>query len=159
MKSSTSFNSYCGVTPAAVTKTEAAFDELISQTGIACVLAIDHSGFIIARCGSIEHVRCEELASIAAATFASYELIIRMTEMTLNFHIREVENLHFIRINSTVFMLALFNGHCDAGAVKEKAMEAALKVRQAIGREDTVLTRFGSVQFISNKLDEMFKGS
>ncbi|MCX7044826.1 MAG: hypothetical protein NTX50_04960 [Candidatus Sumerlaeota bacterium] len=157
MNATTSFNSYCGITPAAVLKTEAAFAELARETGIACALAIDHSGYIIARHGDIEHVRCEELASIAAATFAAYEMIIHTSEMTLDFHIREIENLHFVRVNASVFVLALYDGHCDAAKVREKAKEAALKIRQAIGKEDTVLGRFGSVQFISTKLDEMFK--
>jgi len=149
--------SYCGITPAAIVKIEATLKRLLKDTGLGCAMAIDHSGYVIARKGEVEHVRPDDLAAIAAGSFASYEMMLRTREMTIVFHTKGIDNLHFARVNSNVVLVALYNDSTDIGIIRPKIKTAVQQIKEALGKEDTVSARLGSLSFITSKLDEMFK--
>ena len=155
MDSSTTF---LGVSPGAVRRTDEALEHVVALEGVSCAMAIDHGGFIVASQGEVEHVTPEELASIAAASFASYELIVHTHEVSLDFHTRGIGDLHLVRVNSNLFILTVYNAdHCDPAEALERSRYAAEISRDAVGHDETVLARLGSVNFISDKLDDLFK--
>jgi len=147
----------CGVSQAAVDKIDGALKALVEGAALNSALVIDHSGYIVARRGQIEHVRPEELASIAAGVFASFEMIIRARELTMDFHTKGVDNIHFVRLNTQMLLLSLFGQSCDVATVRTKARATAKSISKVLGQTQTVQVKLGSVHFITSKLDEMFK--
>lgn len=147
------------LTKTAIDDIEEILDDLIDETRVSCALVIDQSGYVLANRGLIEQMPVEELAAVVAGCFASLSTITQSREMTFDFHTRGFDNMYLGRVNSRSVLLALYNRDCDTKKLREKGREASKLIRSTVTREETFTPELGSLNFISAKLDELFKGA
>ena len=153
------FYPFCGIPAGAVDRMNEQLERLV-ESGLAdCAMVVDHSGYLIARRGTVEYLPLEDLATITAGSFASFTLTMKISEMSADFFSRSVCSQYCLNINSQLFLLALHPHGPTPDRLRAEARTAAEAIRNDLGQDEPLGLRLESVQFITDKLDELFKDS
>jgi hypothetical protein len=133
---------------------------LAAETRASYVLVIDRSGYVIVGHGRPTHVHPEELGAIAAGVLSAMQVIVNLSESresTVKFHSKTMANFHFAWITPRVFLLVAFDGAQSESLVRNKARRTAELIYPHLVQGETQPTDLKSVQFIEDKLTEMFQ--
>jgi predicted regulator of Ras-like GTPase activity (Roadblock/LC7/MglB family) len=136
--------------------------ELAEETHANYIQVIDRSGYVVVAHGRPTHVHPEELGAIAAGILSAMQVIVNLAESkesTIKFHSKTMTNFHFIWINPRVFLLVAFDGTANESLVRSKARRTAELIHPHVSQDDTQPADLRSVQFIEDKLSEMFLDS
>lgn len=121
---------------------------------------VDRSGYVIASEGQPTHMHPEELGAVAAGILSAMQVIVNLAESkeaTLKFHSKTIGNLHFHWINPRVFLLVSFDNQTTESLVRSKAKRTAKVIFPHLAQDETQPSQIGSVQFIEDKLSELFQ--
>jgi predicted regulator of Ras-like GTPase activity (Roadblock/LC7/MglB family) len=144
----------------AVKAIEKMLAELVEETHARYVQVIDRSGYVIVAHGQPMHVHPEELGAIAAGILSAMQVIVNLAESkesTIKFHSQTMTNFHFAWINPRVFLLVAFDGATPESLVRSKARHTAELIHPHLSQDETQPADLRSVQFIEDKLSEMFQ--
>jgi predicted regulator of Ras-like GTPase activity (Roadblock/LC7/MglB family) len=136
--------------------------KLAEETHANYIQVIDRSGYVVVAHGRPAHVHPEELGAIAAGILSAMQVIVNLAESkesTVKFHSKTMTNFHFIWINPRVFLLVAFDGTANESLVRSKARRTAELIHPHVSQDDTQPVDLRSVQFIEDKLSEMFLDS
>jgi hypothetical protein len=140
---------------------EAQLADLLERSGARCAMLIDRSGYLILRRGKFTSVHPEEMATIGAGTFNALQSFVNMSEspeLTVNFHTKSLDNIHFHQVNRHSILLVIFRFHEVAEEdVRRLSKEYAEKIAPELNKDITEVAGWNSVKFISKKLDELFE--
>lgn len=134
--------------------------DLVEESKACYAQVVDRSGYVIAYHGKPRHIHFEELGAIAAGIVSAMQVIVNLAESqesTIKFHSKSMANFHFRWINPRVFLLVAFDHQTTESAVRTKAKHAAKLAHSHLAEDETQPVELGSVQFIEEKLSELFK--
>jgi len=134
--------------------------ELVEESRARYAQVVDRSGYVIANHGQPSHMHPEELGAIAAGILSAMQVIVNLAESpetTLKFHSKTISNFHFHWISPRVFLLAAFDNATTESLVRSKARRAARLILPHLAQDETQRMSVGSVQFIEDKLSELFQ--
>jgi hypothetical protein len=143
----------------AIKTIESTLVDLVQESRASYAQVVDRSGYVIAGHGQPVHMHPEELA-MTAGILSAMQVMVNLAESqeaTLKFHSRTIANFHFIWINPRVFLLVAFDNQTTESLVRSKAKRTAKLIYPHLAQDDTQRTPFGSVQFIEDKLSELFQ--
>jgi len=144
----------------AIKATEVALGDLVADARARYAQVVDRSGYVIASHGQPSHMHPEELGAIAAGILSAMQVVVNLAESkesTIKFHSRTMGNFHFYWINPRVFMLVAFDNRTTESLVRSKAKRAAKAIHPHLAQDETQPAQLGSVQFIEDKLGELFE--
>ncbi|MFH0793919.1 MAG: hypothetical protein V2A74_07800 [bacterium] len=139
---------------------EKALTEMLQDEEIRSALFVDRTGYIIAHRGKLSHKTAEELGVITAGFVAclnSLSSISKSENMSIKFHSNRVENLHFRSVTPRTFLAVFFDPELPDSIVEKLATVFAETVEPALDEEETEGVSFGSLEFIEEKLNELFE--
>jgi predicted regulator of Ras-like GTPase activity (Roadblock/LC7/MglB family) len=144
----------------AIKSVEATLVNLVQEARACYAQVVDRSGYVIAGYGQPVHMHPEELGAMTAGILSAMQVMVNLAESqeaTLKFHSRTITNFHFVWINPRVFLLVAFDNQTTESLVRSKAKRTAKIIYPHLAQDDTQRTPFGSVQFIEDKLSELFQ--
>jgi len=139
---------------------EGAMTQMLRDEEIRSALFVDRTGYIIAHRGKLSYKTAEELGVITAGFVAclnSLSSISKTERMTIKFHNNKVENLHFRAATPRTFLAVFFDPELPDSIVEKLASTFTEVVVPALDEEEPEGVSFGSVEFIEEKLNELFE--
>ena len=102
-------------------------DESLIKAGVHTVLLVDQAGNVVASRGnSPKGIDIISLAALTAANFAATSELAKLIgedDFTLLFHKGKKDSLHFVRINSDLIMVSIFDDNVSLGLVRLRVAE------------------------------------
>ena len=144
----------------AVTAIEEALESLVTDACASYAQVVDRSGYVIASHGQPSHMHPEELGAIAAGILAAMQVVVNLAESqesTIKFHSKTMANFHFRWISPRVFLLVAFDSSTTESLVRGKTKRTVKLIHPHLAQDETQPAQLGSVQFIEDKLGELFE--
>lgn len=134
--------------------------KLIRKTQVRCTFLFERSGYIISAKGDFQYLQPEDMGAMAAGALAAIQSMVSLTnsnEQTITFHNNNLDKIHFAMVTPWVFLAVFYDAKTTSKKVREAVKEFVKAVQQCIIKDQTHPVIFDSVQFINEKLNELFK--
>jgi len=134
--------------------------KLLRKARPKCVLLIEKSGYIITSKSEVDFKQPENMGAIAAGILTALQStvsFVNATELTITFHNSSVDRIHFVMLTPKIFLVVLYDNQTPLKKMREGIKEFAKIIRQQLIKDETHPPKIDSVQFINEKLDEIFK--
>ncbi len=109
-------------------------DESLIKAGVHTVLLVDQAGNVVAsRGGGPKEIDIISLAALTAANFAATSELAKLIgedDFTLLFHKGKKDSLHFVRINSDLIMVSIFDDNVSLGLVRLRVAEVIKVIKE-----------------------------
>ncbi len=134
--------------------------KLLENTNARCALLVDKSGYIIASEGSFSYLPAEDIGAIAAGSVAALGTLVNIAssnEMTIDFHSKGIDTIYFILLNTRIFLNILYDSAITKKKIRDASKAFVKTVQPLLDKDATQPVKLQSVEFIEEKLSELFK--
>ena len=151
-------NNIMFIDPALLEKIERGLWGVVQQTRATAALLIDRSGLVLAFVGD-PPLHPSQMGAVAAGIFSAMNIIIKASRSG-EFVVRVPEtgaNLHFQHVDKGAFLCTFYADPKEEARVREVVGKLATEARQALTQEQTTEHRVDNVNYITEKLNELFR--
>ncbi len=134
--------------------------KLLENTNARCALLVDKSGYIIASEGNFSYLPAEDMGAIAAGSVAALGTLVNIansSEMTIDFHSKGIDTIYFVLLNNRIFLNILYDSSITKKKIRDASKAFVKAVQPLLDRDGTQPVKLQSVEFIEEKLSELFK--
>jgi hypothetical protein len=131
---------------------------VMNGSGMTCVLLVDRSGAVLTNAGD-PWLHPDEMGAIAAGVFSAMRRLIKASR-TDEFIVKIPNNNAFIQfysLDNRLFLCAFYNEEKAEDTVLKELEQLASDARNAITMSETSDWHVDNFDFISDKLNELFK--
>lgn len=142
---------------------EEALEILIDESSARCALVIDRTGCILAYCGDFHPIGKETMGATAAGVVAALNTMVARAsspEVSVRLYGADVDKIHFLVVADRIILCLLYSRRTTAGRIRAAAKAFSHTITPILSKErdsTTPESLVKSVQFIENKLNDMFK--
>lgn len=133
---------------------------LIKKSLPRCAFLFERSGYIICSKGDFQYLQPEDMGAIAAGAIAALQSMVSITnssELTITFHNTTGDRIHFAVVTPRILLAVLYDTQTNTKKVREGVREFLKVCKPYLLKDETHPTGLDSVQFINEKLNELFK--
>jgi hypothetical protein len=141
---------------------------MVSETSARCALLIDRTGCIMASAGDFHPINPSTMGATAAATIAALNTMVSRAhspEVSVKFYGSDIERIHFFLVEERLILCLLHGRNVSQANIRSVAKAFATEIGKAVeadrrtGAKKEGRELLQSVNYIENKLDELFKDS
>ncbi len=147
----------CNLSAATIDTIRNALEVMLAESKAHGAMVVDQSGYVIARRGTTRLMDPDELATFATGAFTSFSMALKIDEMTVEFPKKQSDLIHFVQINPTTILMVFISRTALLESVRPRCQTLVKKLKTAMQAKQAVGEAMESLDFISSKLDEMFK--
>ena len=147
------------VSPVVLERVEAQLEGTRRRTGASALLLVEHSGLVLS-CVGEPALHPDQMGPVAAGVLSAMQVLLKVTRAQ-QFVVclpHNTTRLYFQQVEPRLFLCAFYAEAHDEEMVLQDLMDAAHESRSALQDEPTEEKNVGSVQFIEDKLNEIFGG-
>jgi predicted regulator of Ras-like GTPase activity (Roadblock/LC7/MglB family) len=139
--------------------------DLLEESKAKCAVLIDRTGCILSSAGDFHPMAEENMGAVAAGVIAALNTMVARAsspEVSVRFYGSDIDKIHFTVVADRLILCMLHSRQTTSGQIRSaaKAFSTVAKklVESAKISDDTESEDLArSVQFIENKLNDMFK--
>lgn len=150
--------------PATAQALERELEVLLDKSRAKCSFVLDRTGVILAAAGDFHPLNSQVMGATAAGVIAALNTMVaraNSAEVSVKFYGSDVDKIHFVLLSDRLTLCMLHSRLTASGPARAAARAFAARVTSILAADRGVPAEaeklMQTVNFIENKLDEMFK--
>jgi predicted regulator of Ras-like GTPase activity (Roadblock/LC7/MglB family) len=145
-------------------KMDEALDALLDESKSRCAMVIDRTGCILSSAGDFAPLSQDNMGAVAAGVIAAINTMVARAnspEVSVKFYGSEIDKIHFVLLADRLILCMIHSRHTTTGQVRAAARSFANTMLPILAKDKASESQGAnlakSVQYIENKINEMFK--
>lgn len=151
-----------------IDQAEEELERLMQRLPVRNAMMMDHGGYVFLTAGVFPLLPAQEMGAVVSGAYASLNTLAAMaaaTQLTIRFHGSPMGSLMILQLTSRIlFSVAFDTTRVDEEELRREVNGIALRLRPHIVHDETQpireeeQLRFSSIQYIEERLNELFEG-